>query len=161
MCEAVHLVRMTFRNVEGSASDDVREWPFEGLAEVLERGLIGDWRPVLDELRQRPWGDVARRVERWIELSSDEPAAAFFRLAIDRVRHRAQERERALVAGRVRRAIEASGLTAAEFATQVGTSASRLSTYARGQVMPSAAMLLRIEALARLIGDLADSDVDD
>ena len=34
----------------------------------------------------------------------------------------------------------------AEFAAGVGTSASRLSTYATGKVTPSAAMLLRIEA---------------
>jgi len=42
------------------------------------------------------------------------------------------------------RAIEWS--SAAAFATQVGTSASRLSTYATGRVTPSAAMLVRIEA---------------
>jgi transcriptional regulator with XRE-family HTH domain len=45
----------------------------------------------------------------------------------------------------VRHAIESSGLTAADFAASIGTSASRLSTYANGKVIPSAAMLLRIE----------------
>jgi transcriptional regulator with XRE-family HTH domain len=34
---------------------------------------------------------------------------------------------------------------AAEFAKNIGTSASRLSTYASGQVVPSATMLVRIE----------------
>ena len=45
-------------------------------------------------------------------------------------------------------AITRSGLTAAQFADLVGTSASRLSTDATGRVTPSAAMLVRIERLA-------------
>ena len=53
--------------------------------------------------------------------------------------------EKAEVADRVRKAITHSGLTSAQFANEVGTSASRLSTYATGSVTPSASMLIRIE----------------
>lgn len=53
------------------------------------------------------------------------------------------------MAQRVRDAVTASGMSAAAFAAEVGTSASRLSTYATGRVTPSAAMLLRIERIAR------------
>lgn len=49
------------------------------------------------------------------------------------------------MAARVRAAVDRSGLTNAQFAALVGTSASRLSTYLSGQVTPSAAMLVRIE----------------
>ncbi len=45
----------------------------------------------------------------------------------------------------MRAAVERSGLTNAQFAELIGTSASRLSTYLSGQVTPSAAMLVRIE----------------
>lgn len=45
----------------------------------------------------------------------------------------------------MRAAVEHSGLTNAEFAALVGTSASRLSTYLSGKVTPSAALLVRIE----------------
>jgi transcriptional regulator with XRE-family HTH domain len=40
-------------------------------------------------------------------------------------------------------------MTAGRFADLVGTSASRLSTYMSGKVTPSAAMLVRIERMAR------------
>jgi transcriptional regulator with XRE-family HTH domain len=50
----------------------------------------------------------------------------------------------------VRQLIRESGLTAASFASRAGTSASRLSTYASGKVVPSAAMMLRLERVAYL-----------
>ena len=67
-------------------------------------------------------------VQRWASGATEEPAAAFLSLAIERVRQRAEAAERAEVARRVHKAIEQSGATAAEFALHVGTSASRLST---------------------------------
>ena len=45
----------------------------------------------------------------------------------------------------MRAAVERSGLTNADFASLIGTSASRLSTYLSGKVTPSAALLVRIE----------------
>jgi DNA-binding transcriptional regulator YiaG len=136
---------LAFRSVDAAFADAVQTWPYEALVETMERGLIGDWMPILDELRTAPWGLVARKVQRWASRATEEPAAAFFSLAIDRVRQRAEAAERAEVVRRIRGAIERSGVTAAEFALLVGTSASRMSTYANGRVMPSAAMLLRIE----------------
>ena len=49
---------------------------------------------------------------------------------------------------RVRSAVQRSGMTKAQFAASVGTSASRLSTYLSGKVVPSAALLMRIERTA-------------
>ncbi|MEZ5382628.1 MAG: helix-turn-helix transcriptional regulator [Microthrixaceae bacterium] len=66
-------------------------------------------------------------------------------MAIERARSDAESHDRRAVADRVRAAIGASGLTAAQFAELVGTSGSRLSTYVSGKVTPSAAMLVRIE----------------
>lgn len=142
---------VSFRNVDADAGDPVRTWPYEGLVEVMERGLIGDWKPILVEIRRDPWGGVARKVERWAAHSPEEPAAPFFVLVIARARQDAQEQERADVARRVREAIARSGLTGSEFALHIGTSASRLSTYATGRVMPSASMLLRIDRVAELL----------
>jgi transcriptional regulator with XRE-family HTH domain len=64
--------------------------------------------------------------------------------AIDRARRDAELAERAAVAAEVKRLIDNSGLTRREFASRIGTSASRLSTYATGKVTPSAALLLRM-----------------
>lgn len=137
-----------FRNVDASQADPVDSWPYEGLVAVLERGLVPDWRPVLAEIRRNPWGRTARRIERYLSYERPVGVAPLFELAIERARQGAEEDERAEVAARVRQAITASGLTARAFAESIGTSASRLSTYANGRVTPSAALLVRMERLA-------------
>jgi hypothetical protein len=144
---------LAFRNVNASPTDPVAAWPYEALVTCLERGLVPDWRPVFDQIRAHPWGSTARRVERICVTTQDRAVANLFRLAVDRAREDAQQVERTEVAERVRAAILASGRTAAEFAAEVGTSASRLSTYASGRVMPSAAMLLRVERVATELAD--------
>lgn len=52
-------------------------------------------------------------------------------------------------AQRTQDAISWSGMSLREFATQVGTSASRLWTYATGKVFPSAPPFRKIERTAR------------
>lgn len=138
-----------FRNVDASINDPVASWPYEGLVAVLERGLVPDWRPVLAEIRANPWGSTVRRIERYATYADAEQVVALFMFAIEQARMKAEESERAEVSRRVRQAVSNSGMTAAQFAESIGTSASRLSTYANGKVTPSAAMLLRIEARAR------------
>jgi len=136
---------VAFRNVDASPHDDVTTWPYEALVTVVERGLVTDWQPVFAELRRRPWGPVSRKVEEVATTTDDRAAGTLFTLAVQHARNQAEAAERTEVAARVRAAIAASGLSAAAFASQVGTSASRLSTYATGRVTPSAAMLIRIE----------------
>ena len=135
-----------FRNVDASPEDDVRTWPYEALVATIDRGLVPDWQPVFAEIRRSPWGPVARRVERYLSYREPDGVGTLFSLAIERARAAAEAGDRAEVAARVRDAIARSGLTGAQFAELVGTSGSRLSTYANGKVTPSAAMLLRIES---------------
>lgn len=137
-----------FRNVDASPADDVRTWPYEALVTTIDRGLVDDWKPIFVELRQSPWGRVARRVERYLSYREPDGVSALFALAIERARGDTEKVDRAEVAERVRDAVERSGLSNGEFARLVGTSASRLSTYLSGKVVPSAAMLLRIERAA-------------
>ncbi len=136
---------LQFRNVDASPDDDVRSWPFEALVAAVDRGLVGDWQPIFAELRREPWGAVARRVERYLSYRERDATSRLFELAVDRARTDAEKHDQRAVAARVRAAIEASGLSAAQLAERVGTSASRMSTYANGKVTPSAAMLLRVE----------------
>lgn len=51
------------------------------------------------------------------------------------------------VACRVRSLRDGSGLSTAQFSRALGTSASRMSTYLIGKVVPSAALLVRMESL--------------
>jgi hypothetical protein len=148
---------LQFRNVDASPSDPVSTWPYEALVTALERGLVGDWQPVIAELRHTPWGRTARRVETYLGYAEPSPVTRLFTLLLERIRADAEADERAEVASRVRTAIAHSGRTAAAFAQTVGTSPSRLSTYATGSVIPSAAMLVRIERAAeRLAREEAD-----
>jgi hypothetical protein len=135
-----------FRNVDAAPEDDVRTWPYEALVATIDRGLVPDWRPVFTEIRRSPWGSVARKVERYLSYREPDGVGTLFELAIERARTAVDEAHRREVAERVRSAIARSGLTNARFAELVGTSASRLSTYATGKVTPSAAMLVRIES---------------
>lgn len=137
-----------FRNVDAAATDDVRTWPYEALVEVIDRGLVPDWQPVFAEIRRSPWGVVARRVDRYLSYREPDGVGTLFRLAVDRARADSEQADREAVAARVRAAVARSGLTNAQFARLVGTSASRLSTYLTGRVTPSAALLLRIERVA-------------
>jgi hypothetical protein len=139
------MMAVRFRNVDASPEDDVRTWPYEALVEVIDRGLVADWQPLFAEIRRSPWGKTARRVERYLAYREPDGVGRLFTLAIDHARSVAVQSEREVVAARVRAAVERSGLTNAAFAEQVGTSASRLSTYLSGTVVPSAAMLVRIE----------------
>ncbi|MCY4422068.1 MAG: helix-turn-helix transcriptional regulator [Acidimicrobiaceae bacterium] len=139
---------LRFRNVDADPADDVGTWPYEALVTAIDRGLVPDWRPVLAEIRRSPWGPVARRVERYLGYRDPDGVSTLFALAIDRARKDVERADRADVVSRVRAAVERTGMTKAEFAASVGTSASRLSTYLSGKVIPSAAMLMRIERTA-------------
>ncbi len=140
---------VTFRNVDAEPGDEVHTWPYEALVTVIDRGLVQDWQPVFAEIRRSPWGVVARRVERYLSYREPDRVGTLFRLAIDHARHRTERADKNEVAARVRAAVTRSGLPAGEFATLIGTSASRLSTYMNGTVTPSAALLVRIERLTQ------------
>jgi hypothetical protein len=139
-----------FRNVTGSPNDPVDTWPYEGMVSVIERGNILDWRPLIRHLSLDPWGPVSRKLERYLSYAEEEDVVAFFRLMIRKSREEAEASERQEVIKRVREAKDTSGLTSTAFALRIGTSASRFSTYLNGSVMPSAAMLVRMERVALL-----------
>jgi DNA-binding transcriptional regulator YiaG len=138
-----------FRNLDVSWSDPIDLWPYEAVVTTIERGLVSDWQPILRDVRERPWGRIASYVEHYTKNPDDEAAGVLFAAAVAQARKDREAQEREAVAARVRRAIEASGVSATEFAGRIGTSASRLSTYANGHVIPSAAMLVRIEREAQ------------
>ncbi len=117
-------------------------------AGLRQMRLVADWQPVLAEIRRSPWGTVARKVEEILDYETLPGVRELFTRAITTARAYQERRDRDEVAARIRSAIRASGLTAGEFADLVGTSASRLSTYASGKVTPSAAMLVRMERTA-------------
>lgn len=151
------MSRLKFRNLNVSPDAPVSTWPVGGIEIALERGDLDDIRRVVAEVRRDPWGPTARHVEEVLGYSPIYGVSELMKSALARARARAEETERAKVAEYVRGAIERSGLSRAEFASRVGTSNSRLSTYASGKVTPSAALLVRIDGL---LGRLAETSAE-
>jgi len=141
-------VTLRFRHLDVTPDAPVESWPTEGVLAAIERGLLGDWRRLVDAVRADPWGPVARRLEDALNASRPYGTAMLLERALARARADAEAAERAEVARRVRRFIEASGLTRSAFAEAIGTSPSRLSTYASGRVAPSSTLLVRMERVA-------------
>lgn len=135
---------LTFRNVDVDPEDGVGQWPTEAVLTALERGGLSHWRRLADAIRLDPWGPVARRVEAALAATRPYGSAELMEAVISRARAAAENRERATVAAEVERLVATSGLSRAEFARAIGTSASRLSTYVSGRVTPSAALLVRM-----------------
>jgi DNA-binding transcriptional regulator YiaG len=141
-------VTLAFRNIDIDPGSAVSSWPAEAVQTAIERGGLSDWRRLVAEVRRQPWGRTARQIEEVLTHTRPYGTAHLLEQAIERARADAHDRERTAVAAEVRQLIEASGLTQAAFAARIGTSASRLSTYATGRVVPSATLMLRMRAAA-------------
>lgn len=139
---------IAFRNVDIPPGAPVSQWPYEALVTIIERGSITDWAILSREIRDDPWGPVARQVEEFFSYQRPAGVTALLEYAIASARSQAEADERAAVAAEIGDLVARSGLTLAAFAERVGTSASRMSTYRSGRVTPSAALLLRMRRLA-------------
>ncbi len=142
-------MNLRFRNVDVAPSAPVETWPTEAVLAALERGSLEHWRRLARAIHAEPWGPVARRVEAALAVSRPYGVAAMMQRVLQRARAAAGESERAAVAEEVRHCLEQSGLSAAAFAERIGTSASRLSTYLNGKVIPSAALLVRMRRVVQ------------
>ena len=142
------MTSLAFRNVEASPREPVERWPVEALQAALERGGLEHWRPIARAIRIEPWGPVARAVEEILSHSRPYGVAETLERVIARARAEAERHERKAVAGEVEALVKRSGLSRAEFASRIGTSTSRLSTYVNGKVAPSSTLLLRMLRLA-------------
>jgi hypothetical protein len=139
---------LAFRNLDITPDAPVSSWPTEAVQAALERGDLEHWRRIVAEVNQDPWGRIARQLEEVLSHSRPYGIADAMDVALARARRRAEDEEREQVAAEVRDAIARSGLSRAEFASHIGTSPSRLSTYATGKVTPSASLMVRMRRVA-------------
>ncbi len=140
---------MRFRNVDVPEGSPLRTWPTEAIQAVLERGSLDLWRRLVAEINREPWGPVARAVEEAVHHSPPYGIGAVMEQVIDDARRNQVEFERRAVSALVASALKRSGLVREDFASHIGTSSSRLSTYLSGKVVPSSTMLLRMHRVAR------------
>jgi DNA-binding transcriptional regulator YiaG len=135
---------LAFRNLTITPDAPVAQWPTEAIQTALERGDLADWHRIVVEMLADPWGRTARQVEEVLSHSRPYGVAEAMEAALSRARERADASERAAVAADIREAVRRSGLSRTQFASRIGTSPSRLSTYESGKVTPSASLMLRI-----------------
>ena len=140
---------LKFRNLAVSPDESVESWPFEGILAAVERGTLPDWRRLARVIEADPWGPVAQQVLEAIELAQPYGTGELLTRVIGQAREMALASERDEVASEVKRLVDVSGLSQRDFADRIGTSRSRLSTYASGKVMPSAALMVRMRRVAR------------
>jgi hypothetical protein len=134
---------LLFRNVDVDPCDPVEAWPVEAITTALERGSLTHWSRIAASIRRAPWGPVARAVEQSLECTQPYGVGVGMARALQSARRAAEVEERRIVAAELRELVKQSGLTAAEFASRLGTSPSRLSTYLSGKVTPSATLMVR------------------
>lgn len=135
---------LTFRNIDASPADPVSRWGIEGIATAIERGYLPHWQRIARAVRDQPHGAVADQVEVALRMVEPNGATALIADALARSR----ENDREALARSIREAVRRSGLSGKEFAAELGTSPSRLSTYMTGRVVPSAVIARRIERVA-------------
>lgn len=138
---------LAFRNLTIDPSAPVEDWGFEGLLAAVDRGDLTDWRQVLAGVRKSPWGEVAALLQEVRDCAEDVGAASAVWAGVELIRQREAQREREQVAAELRQLVDATGRSSAEFARLTGTSPSRFSTYVNGQVVPSAAYMVRARRL--------------
>lgn len=143
------MTALAFRNVDASPDDPVSKWPQEAIQTALERGGLSHWRQLAVAIQAAPWGPVARQVEEILSYSRPYGVASAMERVIERAREETEKSERDAVAAEIDGLVRESGLSRTEFASRIGTSASRLSTYVTGKVTPSAALLVRMRHVAQ------------
>jgi DNA-binding transcriptional regulator YiaG len=139
---------LAFRNLDITPDAPVSAWPTEAVQAALERGDLEHWRRIAAEVNRDPWGRIARQLEEVLSHSRPYGIADAMDVVLARARQHAEEGEREKVAAEVREVIDRSRLSRAEFASRIGTSPSRLSTYATGRVTPSATLMIRMRRVA-------------
>lgn len=142
------MTTLQFRNLSLTPDASVEDWGFEGLLAAIDRGGFRDWQRIAFVIEDRPWGPVARILEREVfDAAESSGVVGALRTVIALARAEASVREQQVVAAELRDLFDASGLTRAQFADELGTSQSRLSTYLSGKVTPLATLVVRARTI--------------
>lgn len=148
---AVIAQNLVFEDIDPERSAGEPITSVAQLHALVDRGSIIQWRHQLGAIAASPWGPYADQLLE-IGRASDRPSAlAAIASSIEQCQEWCRDRERDQVAREIRHLVAVSGSSQREFASRIGTSPSRLSTYVRGTVTPSAAMLLRIQRASRML----------
>ena len=141
----------SFRNIGATPNDPVVQWGFEGLLAAIERGSMRLWDRIATEVREQPYGAVARLLAEEViaAVSHAGGGRELFLQVLARARRCSVQDAKLEVANRLRSLLGRSALSQRDFAAHLGTSTRRLNTYINGKVTPAADLLVRAERIAK------------
>lgn len=155
---------MIHRHLDVPPSTPLREMPLAAIHDLLERGDLDDWRPLLREIEIDPGGETARAVARLIDVYPMYGTSPLIRAWIERCRNRRASpgsgEKGAVRLAELRRSL---GLTQTELAGRMGISQSDYSKLERRRDLRVSTLRSASRAMGGRLGlrvELPDRVVD-
>ena len=107
---------MRHRHLEIPSSTNVEDLRLEALDDLLDRGDLGDWEPLLHAVARDPWGPVSERILRLVDRHPMQGTSTLWRSWIETRRAAKEPVHVGRALGALRRA---RGLTQQDVATRL------------------------------------------
>jgi len=138
---------MKHRHLELEPGTDVRDLPSAALLDILDRGDLDAWRPIVVAVAEDPFGPLATRLLELVDAFPMYGTSPLWRAWIDRRRAREEGRRAARPRVELRELRRRAGLTQAELASRVGMSQSDLSKLERRRDVRLSSLASYVKAL--------------
>jgi DNA-binding XRE family transcriptional regulator len=119
---------MRHRALDYAPGTPARDLGLAGLDDLLERGDLDDWAPIVDAVRSDPSGEVSKRLETLLERRPAGPTTTLWKALLEEQR---RVTPAIAVGPALRRARERRGLTQAEVARRLGATQPEVSKLER------------------------------
>ena len=153
---------MKHRHLVVRPDTPAEELPSAAIVDLLERGDLGDWRPLAAAVARDPWGRLAERVLDLVNVYPRYGTSALWRAFVDRCRARSEGRGGAGQPATLASLRRDLGLTQEQVASRVGMSQSDLSKLERRGDVRLSSLRAYAEALGgslRVLVELPDRSV--
>ncbi len=138
----------------------VEFWPTAAIRAALETDDLAVWQRIVAAIKRDPFGRTARQVEEVLETARPYGLSKALTEVLSRTREHMEANERAEVARHIRALLEKSGLGQQEFASRIGVPNADFSTYLRGEVSPTASLMVRMSKLADRFAKMRSARAD-
>lgn len=135
---------MRHRHLDYPADTAPEDLPSPAIVDILDRGDLHDWLPLIRAVSRDPDGRLAERVAALVEAFPMYGTSPLWRAWLGRVRERAQPRPTATLSELRRRV----GLTQAAVATRMGNSQSDISKLERRTELKASSLRDYLAALS-------------
>ena len=147
---------MKHRHLSYAPESSAETLPSAALVDLLERGDLSDWQPLLAAIARNPNGALAQRTQVLVDRFPMYGTSTLMRTWIDRVRAVARRADTAQAEVRLKDLRRSMGLTQAQLAHRMNMSQSDLSKLERRSDVRISTLRSYIEALGGRIAVVAE-----